>query len=182
MGVIPKASRRTLLRRGLLFVAGALGVGVAAEKIGRTSRPALSGPTIFKLQGRQWHLLSQDRRRGELPVQGDRVATYGMLHSATGEQVGEFYGSGHVLQNPLGALAVGAASLEVHSFNLADGTIAGVGSTRQGESVFAIVGGTGRYAGVSGSYIARQQPLEVGGDGTAEFTLTMKLEVAEHGG
>jgi len=102
--------------------------------------------------------------------------------SAPGEQVGEFYGSGHVLQNPLGALAVGAASLEVHSFNLADGTIAGVGSTRQGESVFAIVGGTGRYAGVSGSYIARQQPLEVGGDGTAEFTLTMKLEVAEHGG
>ena len=42
------------------------------------------------------------------------------------------------------------------------------------ENVFAIVGGTGKYLGVTGSYVARQNPLETGGDGTAEFTLTLQ--------
>ena len=35
------------------------------------------------------------------------------------------------------------------------------------------VGGTGRFAGATGSYTARQSPRETGGDGTAEFILTL---------
>jgi hypothetical protein len=43
---------------------------------------------------------------------------------------------------------------------------------RDGESVFAIVGGTGRYLGARGSYVARRLPVELGGDGSAAFTMT----------
>jgi len=39
-----------------------------------------------------------------------------------------------------------------------------------GESVYAIVGGTGQFSGVTGSYVGTQSPLDTGGDGTAEFT------------
>ena len=41
------------------------------------------------------------------------------------------------------------------------------------EGSYAIVGGTGRYAGASGTYTARQSLRELGGDGTAEFTLNL---------
>ena len=41
-----------------------------------------------------------------------------------------------------------------------------------------MIGGTGRYAGATGSYVARQSLREHGGEGTAEFTLTLDdLEV-----
>ncbi len=40
-----------------------------------------------------------------------------------------------------------------------------------------ITGGTG----FTGSYVARQRPLELGGDGTAEFLLTVTVEEGRHG-
>jgi uridine phosphorylase len=69
----------------------------------------------------------------------------------------------------------------MHHFNLGDGTIVGmgtVGGLRDTESVHAIIGGTGRYEGASGSYVARQSPLDLGGDGSAHFTFTMNLRSA----
>ncbi|MCA1844417.1 MAG: hypothetical protein LC792_14755, partial [Actinobacteria bacterium] len=36
---------------------------------------------------------------------------------------------------------------------------------------FAVIGGTGRYAGARGSYAVRQGYRELGGDGTAEVTM-----------
>ena len=57
---------------------------------------------------------------------------------------------------------------------LQDGTIHGLGSVMRGaEGHFVILGGTGRYAGAQGSYVARQSARELGGDGTAEFRLTL---------
>ena len=70
--------------------------------------------------------------------------------------------------------AAGASSLEIHTFALKDGTIHGLGSAARGaEGHFVILGGTGRYAGASGSYVARQSSRELGGNGTAEFHLTL---------
>jgi hypothetical protein len=69
---------------------------------------------------------------------------------------------------------MGVTGLEYHSFNLQKGTILGLGTgTGGGESMFAIVGGTGSYAGARGTYVAHQLPRELGGDGTAEFRLTL---------
>jgi hypothetical protein len=44
------------------------------------------------------------------------------------------------------------AQLETHTFRLPGGTLVGMGTaTPEGESVFAIIGGTGRFPGATGS-------------------------------
>ena len=76
---------------------------------------------------------------------------------------------------------VAAAAMEMHHFNLADGTIVGMGTIggfHDVTSVHAIIGGTGRYDGASGSYTARQSPVELGGDGTADFSFNITLRSA----
>ena len=64
--------------------------------------------------------------------------------------------------------------LEIHTFHLEDGTIHGLGTALRGTAgSFTILGGTGRYAGVSGSYVATQRQREHGGNGTADFHLKL---------
>ena len=79
-----------------------------------------------------------------------------------------------MLKAKLPSYRVGAGgALQLQTFDLLDGTIMGIGAAGAHENPFAIVGGTGRYVGVSGTYVAKQSPRELGGDGTAEFTLTL---------
>jgi len=97
---------------------------------------------------------------------------YGDLHaSPESERVGAFYATYVSLHRPgwVGPLA----SIEQHTFVLADGSIMGAGTTKPGlgtEDEFAIVGGTGRYAGIRGTYVLSQSHQELGGDGTAKVT------------
>ena len=113
-----------------------------------------------------------------MPVKGERLTSYGeLLDRPNGTKVGEFSSAVFALGSPFGVMPAGATSLEYHSFNLHDGTIIGLGTgAAGGESVFAIVGGTGRYAGARGTYVAHQRPRELGGNGTAEFRLTLFAE------
>ena len=80
-------------------------------------------------------------------------------------------------ERPLGqfqaATLPGIGAFHLHTFDLAEGTILGIGANRLEDGSYAIVGGTGRYAGASGTYTARQFLRELGGDGTAEFTLNL---------
>jgi hypothetical protein len=177
--VVRTSPRRSILKRGLLVLGGALGLGSvhrvsvaqAQPAGGRADEPA---STTLTLYGRDWHMFAPDLRRGVVPEKGDRVATYGeLVADQAGEKVGEFYASCVVVNSPFGIGPLAAASLEMHTFNLADGTISGMGTALAGESVFAIIGGTGRYLGARGSYVAHQQPVELGGDGTARFHLTL---------
>ena len=87
--------------------------------------------------------------------------------------LGQFFGSRLALQSTPGGHARADASVEVHTFVLPHGTIVGMGTAVLGDAVFAVVGGTGRYAGVKGSYVANQRLREQGGNGTAEFILTL---------
>jgi hypothetical protein len=50
-----------------------------------------------------------------------------------------------------------------------------MGSAAGGQDAFAIVGGTGEFAGARGSYVARQSLRERGGDGTAEIHMFLNL-------
>jgi hypothetical protein len=78
--------------------------------------------------------------------------------------------------------AAAISSLEIHTFTLRDGTIHGLGSAVRGDDgQFLILGGTGRYAGIQGSYLARQATRELGGNGTAEFRLTLTRREGSHG-
>src|SRR5438552_2378808 len=72
------------------------------------------------------------------------------------KKVGEFYSAQFATLAPFGANAFAAGALEMHTFNLADGTILGMGSHFDGNGTYAIVGGTGRYHAARGSYVATQ--------------------------
>ncbi len=158
------SSRRGLIGRALVLAAGAL--GVQAGGAGAAVSPTLS------LYGRGLHLHSPSHRPGQVPDKGERFTTYGELAaSPTGQVIGHVTGAFLALDSPF---ASAAGSHEVHAFHLEDGTIFGVGSAgSSGSAEFAITGGTGRFRGARGWYVARQQPRELGGDGTAEYHLTL---------
>jgi hypothetical protein len=169
---IRTSSRRRVLGRGLMLVAGALGLGAAqrAEASGAVA-PTTKG-TELRLYGRNFHLHAPARRVGQVPAKGDRHSAYGeLLDRPNGRVVGHFTGAHLTHDSPF---AAAASSLEIHTFTLKDGTIHGLGTVARGaEGHFVILGGTGRYAGAQGSYVARQGSRELGGDGTAEFHLTL---------
>jgi hypothetical protein len=95
-----------------------------------------------------------------------------LLDRPGGVKIGEFFSALFALGSPFGT--PDATQLEYHTFNLHDGTIIGLGTAGAGgESEYAIVGGTGRFAGARGTYVARQRARELGGDGTADFRLNL---------
>lgn len=187
-------TRREALKRGLVVIGAAVGVGTAGRAVvggtgsGPDTPPRTSGPRAEQLivHGRQWHVSSSALRPGELPDRGQRLLGQGeLVDRPGGDKVGEFFATSFGIDSPGRAGPDGVATLELHHLNLADGSIIGTGTARAGldaEDVFAIVGDTGRYVGARGSYIARQQPQEFGGDGTAEFKITVITEEAPHGG
>lgn len=176
--------RRRLLQRGAMLLGGIAGFGLLGREIpgsggGTAAAPTGGGALSLKLHGADWRQTYPERRWGVLPTSGERSAGFGQLFSAPGgPKAGEFYASAFQFGSPFGPSEYAAASMEMHQFNLADGTIVGMGTLadfRDAESVHAIIGGTGRYDGATGSYTARQSPLELGGDGTAEFTFTINV-------
>lgn len=176
----PGASRRTILRSGVLAigaVAGVFGLAGIADRVrsGTLLEASSPGTTTLKLHGSSWHLTAPGLRRGDLPKRGDQVTVSGALGYEPGsEPVGTFIASVLHLDGALGHGPYSSVQMETHTFRLPEGTLVGMGSAgAERESVFAIVGGTGRFLGVTGSYVGRQSPLETGGDGTAEFTLTL---------
>lgn len=128
----------------------------------------------LRLQGADWHALIPGRRPGELPRPGEMISVHGAL---AGDSTGHFYATSIFVGAPLGGGPQAASYVETHHFNLDDGTLVGTGTWHvDGVSRFAVVGGTGRYAGASGSYEAVQRPLELGGDGTAAFNFNLMLQ------
>lgn len=164
-------SRRGLLGRGLVLLAGVVGLGAGAGATKLATRD--DNPGRIHLQGRNWILQTPDRRPGERLVAGERGTVYGELVDVKGKQVGRFYGSRMAAQSSPGGPIDADSSLELHTFQLEGGTLLGIGSMIAGESIFAIAGGTGRYAGTRGTYVAEQRLRELGGDGTAEFTIDL---------
>lgn len=173
-----RATRRTVLRSGLFAVglaglAGLAGLGERFKTAGVTIAAPTSGSTL-RLYGTDWRLSAPALRRGDLPRRGDLVSVTGSVSLQPGsEPAGDFFASAIHLDGTSGHGPYSAVQQETHTFRLTDGTIVGMGTNLlDGESTYAIVGGTGRFAGVTGSYIGTQSPLDVGGDGTAEFTFT----------
>jgi hypothetical protein len=174
------SSRRNLLLRGLVLVGGAVGLDAArrAESAQAATREAKGSE--LRLYGRNFHLHAPSRVAGQVPARGDRHSGYGeLLDRPDGKVVGHFTAAHITHESPF---AAAASSLEIHTFALKGGTIHGLGTVMRGaEGHFVILGGTGRYAGAHGGYVARQATRELGGDGTAEFHLTLAGREAAHG-
>jgi hypothetical protein len=176
-------SRRRMVRNGLALVLGAVGIGAAActsEAKPKGAEAAKGDGSTLKLSGRGWHANLYKPGEGVVAQafsahRGDNVVMWGKLvHAGGDDPAGAFYASCSVVYAPLSDDP--AANFEQHSFNLTDGTILGMGTVSanpKDDPVFAIVGGTGKYAGARGTYTARCRPIELGGDGTADFDLTL---------
>lgn len=174
--------RRGLLTKGVVLFGSALGLGLLGRDVASGGEARKSVVTMA-LHGGEWRLTYPDRRRGVPPAPGERSASFGQLFSNPDrtEKAGEFYASSFQFGAPFGQGQFAANAMELHHFNLADGTIVGMGTVggfHDTQSVHAIIGGTGRYDGAAGSYVARQSPLDLGGDGSADFTFTMTLRSA----
>jgi hypothetical protein len=166
-----RTTRSGVLKR-LLLAGGAAGVGAVGSRA--FGRPAATPPAVpaasgrktksVVLYGRDWRHAVHDGEPGKLPPATAVRTPSGRIVDARGIELGTFHAAN---------LAGSGRALQLQTFDLVDGTILGIGAAGIHESPFAIVGGTGRYVGVSGTYVASQSPRELGGDGTAEFTLTL---------
>jgi hypothetical protein len=169
-----------MLKRALLVLGGAAGLVAGREVLQRSSA---STSETLTFEGRGWHIYSRELAKGRLPAGGERMVAYGDLHAtAADERAGGFFAT--YFSIPEAGSGGRFASIEHHTFNLADGSIMGTGTTQPGldsQDEFAIVGGTGRYAGARGTYTVRQSHQEFGGDGTALITFKLITEAPDHG-
>jgi len=154
-------TRRGAVGRGLAFVAGLVGVGAAGRELGRAE--AAQASTL------RFHARPDARPPGRHPSRGERTTLAAELFDAgSGRRVGDLYGAGFALRGP--GEPDGPERLELHTFELEDGTIVGSGTAGLGEGTFAVLGGTGRYAGARGTYAVSRPD-----DGPAEVLVTLLL-------
>lgn len=107
-------------------------------------------------------------RAGERSVVTATVTTSGGVTGTLHSDVVRLHDRG---QTPHGGTA---STLEQHLFTLPGGTLVGSGTVDlQGRGTFAVIGGTGRYAGCRGSYVAHQQRVDLGGDGSARYEIVL---------
>jgi hypothetical protein len=168
--------RRTLLQRASLALAATLGLGATARRLRAADHPALPGaaaePGPLVLHGRR--RLAPPARPLVGGSAGERVVRGGeLLDGPAGQPVGEFFASAFQLETALGAHPLAASNLEFQTFRLPEGTLFGIGApgTRE-ERSFAVLGGTGRFGGASGSYLERERPS--GPVGAVEFVITLR--------
>jgi len=163
-------TRSGALKRLVLLAGGAVGAVAGGRALaGRDEPPAVPASATpapkthdVVLYGRNWRLGSHKAEHGKAPRPDEPRTPKGRIVDAAGNHLGTFKAA-----NVLGY----GGALQLQTFDLADGTIVGIGTGGVHESPFAIVGGTGRYIGASGTYVGKQSPKELGGDGTAEFKL-----------
>ena len=157
--------RRTLLQRCLGVLAGAGAVAGIAEWKGSGRARAAEKAGTLTLYGRQRPVVSPN---------ADRVTAFGELTDRPGgEVVGSFYTNRFGVNAPFGGQTADAPSVELHVLQLADGTLFGLGGGRVDHGVIAraLVGGTAKYSGASGSYVERLTTTPEGQD-VVEFVVT----------
>jgi hypothetical protein len=98
-----------------------------------------------------------------------------LLDGPEGSPVGEFYANGLGAVAALGSAAAAVSGVEFQTFQLPDGALFGVGAAggSGGERTWAILGGTGRFAGARGTYVEREVSAAPAGRAGVEFILTL---------
>lgn len=171
-----RSNRRTLLRQGLLMIAGALGLVAAEQRPGGQASAAPSRaeamPPTLRLYGR-WRPQAQPPLLGRRS-DGDHLVAYGdVLDAPEGAVIGRFCTNGFCPETPFGHALAALPTIQFQTLALKDGTVFGMAAApNAGEQSYAILGGTGRFAGVRGTYTSRKRSAEPTGHGGVEFLLT----------
>jgi hypothetical protein len=159
-------TRRTAVTRALLVLAGIFGAGYAGTKLPEdgSGAPASSAEDAqtLELYVRNVRFVANDATGGTLPAGRELETPHGTITDAGGRELGEL---------TAGLLPGSNGEIEVQRFTFPDGTLIGMGSGGLDEVEYAVVGGTGRFAGASGSYAVRLSPGARGED--AEFQVTV---------
>jgi hypothetical protein len=161
--------RRTLLQRGLVLLTGVFGMGAAARAAESVAAPEKEAGRIT-LYGRRGQAPPRLPGRG-----GPRFVRSGeILDRPDGKHVGQFFASCFCMETPLGPEVAAPSNLEFQTFHLPDGMLFGIGAAGgRGERTLAILGGTGRFAAVRGSYVERGVGPAVPGREAVEFVLSI---------
>ncbi len=169
--------RRTLLQRGLVAAAAALGLATgnrrasaSAEPEAPPRAPRLEGGRTLRLYGRGRTVATSGKSAGSRSLR-----RYELLDRPDGAPVGEFFASGFQLETAFGPLPAASSNIELHTFRLGEDTLFGMGapSPRGRERTHAVLGGTGRFAGARGSYVERDVQSGAPGRGRVEFVVTL---------
>jgi hypothetical protein len=148
-------TRRGALGRILGVAFGAAGVGAFAESKTGAAAVQTAGPHLTLY-------VTQMRLKAVGPAGSARSLPYGALVDAKSKWLGSFHSA---------AVDSTGGSMTMQTFELQDGTLQGMGAAGS----FVILGGTGKYAGVTGSYVDRPAALLPG----REFVFTFRE--ATHG-
>jgi hypothetical protein len=153
-----RISRRGLLSR-LGLAAGAVGVtgSVVAQSAGAKTRV----PRV--VHGADWRVVWPDVKPGEKHPVGATRLPRGKLVDTGGARLGSFESS---------VMSTSGKGRHMHHLEFDDGTITAVGPATFDDATYAVVGGTGRFAGASGSYHLVQRPAASGGSATFTFDVT----------
>lgn len=158
-----RTKRRVLLQRGLALATGGAAIAGGARWAAAASPPATS-PNSLTLFAR--------KRPASASPDGRLIASGELLAAPDGDAIGSFHTNSFGVQSPFAGQAVSTAGLEFHVLQLADGTLFTIGAGESGANrALAIVGGTGRFAGRSGTCIERGLAARLGED-LRELTVT----------
>lgn len=160
------SSRRSLIAGGVAAL-GAAGATIAMLPTDADAKPSrsLRDKRVVKLRGKNWRYRSE----------GEHGKCYGEIVDGRGKKVGNFYSTNMGMSAPFDDDHE-SSGMEFQVFSLVNGSIFGMGSGTNldtQEGTFSVIGGTGSYAGQTGSYLGRQHSVELGGDGSAEFTFSL---------
>ena len=164
-------TRRSLLQKSLLCLAGAFGPRLATGEVQPAkTQSAPAGAQTLTFYTSALRSRAPGQAPGKLPSWNGRANRHGdLLDRPAGKKVGEF---GATCFGPEGG--AGGFNLELQTVKLGEGTLFGIGSgaSSDDQKVHAIVGGTGRFAGAKGSFVVRRNPGN-GSDKAVEFVITL---------
>jgi hypothetical protein len=168
-----------VITRGLSLLVGAVGVGAAGavlqsgqrEASSTTSAAPAAAPvaglsftsTDLSLYVRDVRYATPDLKPGELPTRSMFTSPHGRLEDSAGTVLGTFAG---------GVLPGSAGQIAFQRFVFPNGTIVGMGSGKLADEEYAVVGGTGIYAGAIGTYRTRLELGPRGNDAAFTFNVT----------